>query len=178
MGGGVTCGSTDSNYWTPLQRRYIITLKRPRPLQLIAMIETIIQTVISKIPARLDDGLIGFTADVQHYLSQNKLFHQVVVHQTNDPSCAVQVLATASADAASLQEISHALLEVWSKIRYMHLHAASCVWTTSNTQLRFVTVPSSEHYCVTGKIMVNAPQHQQLVELYRRCPFGPLSNFA
>ena len=131
------------------------------------MIEDVIGQVIAKAPVLNGDDLIGFVVDAKHYASRHKLFTDVVVNVTDRVDCIMEVSATVAESAVSLQEISAALFDVWRDLYYFHFQAAALSWHTDRTQLRFVTMPDSENYSVTGRIIAIAPHQQALVKNFK-----------
>lgn len=132
------------------------------------LIENVIDFVLTKTSPRHDEQLRGFVADVDDYLSDHELFSDVEVDTRKDDRCVVEARTVIAESVLTLQDVSDKLAEVWEEINYNHFHAAACNWYHDRTELRFVTVPLSEQYCITGRIIVTAPHHDRLVENFQK----------
>ena len=135
--------------------------------------QLLIEDVIDLFPAELspdpwDENLAGFILDLEQIISEHALFDSVDLSVTTDPRCTVQARVMVSRSAESLSDVSKALSEVWKSTYYNHFQCGSISWYRDRTELRFITVHSSEQYCITGRIIATAPHQTDLVRRFEQ----------
>jgi hypothetical protein len=137
-------------------------------------IEETIKNILVRVPPSSGDELVGMLIDADHYLTEHMNFSNATVKTTQNPACLLTADVVISDDTSTLQEVYQALLDVWASIGYTNFQASSVFMCKDATILRFVTVISSDAFCVTGRFKASGPKYSQLVAEFEKT-FGSIS---
>ena len=106
----------------------------------MSIIESIVGSIRCQLPPSSGDNLTGFLMDADHFFSEHWAFATVDVRRREDVTSLLNVTLSISERVQSLQDLSHALGDVWRSIAYQHFEASSVTWFREATVFRFVTV--------------------------------------
>jgi len=143
------------------------------------MIERVIADIAARLPPSSGDDLTGFVIDAEHFLGKSEALASVDVSCSADPTSLIEVRADVTPHISTVQDLSHALIDVWQLIAYTHFQAAAVHFYKEGTVLRFVTVISGDAFYVSGTVRVAGAHYPALVHRYERdfgASHGPLSN--
>ena len=134
----------------------------------LKLIEDFISTIIQTREISDDSSLDGFCMDADHYFGNHPAFLDVEVKvRPQYKECVISIEVKISDAVSSLQEISHALNDVWLEIHYRDFQASSCEHFFEATVFRFVTGVDFS-LLVTGEVVATGANYTDLVKIHER----------
>lgn len=137
------------------------------------MIERVIDLVCQNARPGSGTNLEGFVTDADFYLWKSGFLDAIRVRQTDRPQRMLEIEATVTDKAQSLQEVAWALREAWTNLAYADFEASSCRWYREGTVLDFVTIMRERGVFVTGRMFATGTSQAELVARFVR-DFGPM----
>jgi hypothetical protein len=122
------------------------------------------------------DALATFSNAAELHFGKGGVLDHIDVHQTGELERLLEIRATVTKRAHTLQEVSAALRPAWAALAFSEFEASTCTWYQDGTVLRFATAAEQGGrggMFATGEVIVSGGTYSSLVERFEN-EFGDM----